>query len=67
MSEALIFLLNVLVVTYLCWCVYRADKARRSGKSASLGYLGYKDDAKRPVNRTKILDVHNAPTGLQES
>jgi redox-sensitive bicupin YhaK (pirin superfamily) len=27
----------------------------------------YKDDAKRPVNRTKILDVHNAPTDLQES
>jgi redox-sensitive bicupin YhaK (pirin superfamily) len=26
----------------------------------------YKDDAKRPVNRTKILDVHNAPTDLQE-
>lgn len=47
MAEALIFLLNVLVVTYLCWRVLRADKARRSGKSASLGYLAYKDDAKR--------------------
>lgn len=46
MAEALIFLLNVLVVTYLCWRVLRADKARRSGKSASLGYLAYKDDPK---------------------
>ena len=32
----------------------------------------YKEDAKRPVNRTDklsgdVLDVHNAPTDLQES
>jgi hypothetical protein len=31
----------------------------------------YKEDAKRPVNRTdklsgEVLDVHNAPTELQE-
>lgn len=47
MAEALIFLLNVLVVTYLCWRVYRADKARRQGQRASLGFLAYKEDAKR--------------------
>lgn len=47
MAEALIFLLNVLVVTYLCWRVYRSDKARRQGQRASLGYLAYKDDTQR--------------------
>jgi hypothetical protein len=26
----------------------------------------YKEDAKKPLHRTKILDVHNAPTDLQE-
>lgn len=45
MAEALILLLDLLVVTYLCWRVVQSDKARRKGKQPSLGLLAYQDDS----------------------
>lgn len=45
MAEALIFLLNLVVVTYLCWRVVQSDKPRQKGRRATLGLLAYKDDA----------------------
>lgn len=43
MIEALLFLSTLLVVTCLCWRIWKADRAR-AGKRTSLWLFAYKDD-----------------------
>jgi hypothetical protein len=46
MNEALLFLLNVFVFTYLCWLIVKADKVKtKTGRRKSIGVFAYKDDA----------------------
>lgn len=44
MKEGLLFLLTLLAVTYLCWRIFKADRAQ-AGKRPSLGVFTHKDDA----------------------
>lgn len=46
MNEALLLLLNLLVVTYLCWLIVKADKSKLD-QSQSLGLFAYKDDSEQ--------------------
>lgn len=43
--EALLFLLDLLIMTYLCWRVFKADKADEP-KHEQLQLLDYKADQK---------------------
>jgi len=45
MGEALILLLNLLAVTYLCWLLVRADKGK-GNPGRPLGLFAYKDEDK---------------------
>lgn len=42
--EALLFLLDLVVITYLCWRVFKADKANEP-KHEQLQWLDYKPDS----------------------
>lgn len=43
--ESLLFLMDVLVITYLCWRVFKADKATNK-QHEQLQLIGYKTDEK---------------------
>lgn len=43
MIEGVLFLSTLLVVSFLCWKILRADKAA-AGKRPSLGLFAHKDD-----------------------
>lgn len=45
MKEGLLFLSTLLAVTYLCWRIFKADKAK-PGKRLTLGVFRHKDDAR---------------------
>lgn len=45
MIEALLFLSTLLVVTCLCWLIWKADRAK-TDKPRSLWLFAYKDDNK---------------------
>lgn len=42
--EALIFMMDVGVMIYLCWRIYRHDDGK--GDKGSLGWLAYKEGGK---------------------
>lgn len=45
MNEALLFLFNLFVFTYLCWQVVKADKFKtKTGRKKSIGVFAHKDD-----------------------
>jgi hypothetical protein len=44
MEEALILLADLLVMTCLCWVVWRGDRARTKSSRRSLGLFAYKDE-----------------------
>lgn len=44
MKEGLLFLSTLLVVTYLCWRIFKADRSK-TGKQISLGVFAPKDNA----------------------
>lgn len=45
MNEALLFLVNVFVFTYLCWLIVKADKTKtKTGRKKSIGVFAHKDD-----------------------
>ncbi len=49
--EALLFMFDVVCVTYLCWRVFRINPDRP--ESVDLGYFAYRQDDQAPVTDSK--------------